>query len=77
MLPIGVAGATQLAVLDGTKRDRAIWVGDIKIQGRGIADTLGSNGNDYVKQSLLTLITSSQAAPGSTPARITGIIVCS
>jgi len=64
MLPIGVAGATRLAVLDGTKRDRAIWVGDIKIQGQGIADTIGSNGNDYVKQSLLTLITSSQVGAG-------------
>jgi len=64
MLPAGVAGATQLAVLDGAKRDRAIWVGDIKIQGQGIADTIGSNGNDYVKQSLLTLITSSQAGGG-------------
>jgi hypothetical protein len=64
MQPVGVNGGTQLSVLDGTKRDRAIWVGDIKIQGQGIADTIGSNGNDYVKQSLLTLITSSKVGGG-------------
>src|SRR5213082_2297725 len=64
MQPAGTNGATQPSVLDGAKRDRAIWSGDLKIEGQGIADTLGSNGNDYVKQSLLTLITSSQQGGG-------------
>jgi alpha-L-rhamnosidase-like protein len=64
MQPAGTNGATQPSVLDGAKRDRAIWSGDLKIEGQGIADTLGSNGNDYVKQSLLTLITSSRQGGG-------------
>jgi hypothetical protein len=63
MQPAGTNGAAQPSVLDGAKRDRAIWSGDLGIEGQGIADTLGSNGNDYVKQSLLKLITSSP--PGS------------
>jgi len=64
MQPAGTNGATQPSVLDGAKRDRAIWSGDLGIEGQGIADTLGSNGNDYVKQSLLKLITSSQQGGG-------------
>jgi hypothetical protein len=64
MQPAGTAGATQPSVLDGAKRDRAIWSGDLKIEGQGIADTLGSNGDNYVKQSLLTLITSSPQGGG-------------
>jgi Bacterial alpha-L-rhamnosidase C-terminal domain/Bacterial alpha-L-rhamnosidase 6 hairpin glycosidase domain len=64
MQPAGTNGAAQPSVLDGAKRDRAIWSGDLKIEGQGIADTLGSNGNGYVKQSLLTLITSSQQGGG-------------
>src|SRR5947209_5811602 len=60
MQPAGTSGATQPSVLDGAKRDRAIWSGDLKIEGQGIADTLGSNGDNYVKQSLLTLIPSTQ-----------------
>jgi hypothetical protein len=64
MQPAGTSGATQPSVLDGAKRDRAIWSGDLKIEGQGIADTLGGNGDNYVKQSLLTLITSSQQGGG-------------
>ena len=64
MQPAGTNGASQPSVLDGAKRDRAIWSGDLGIEGQGIADTLGSNGNDYVKQSLLTLITSSPQGGG-------------
>ena len=64
MQPAGINGATQPSVLDGAKRDRAIWSGDLGIEGQGIADTLGTNGNDYVKQSLLTLITSSPQGGG-------------
>jgi hypothetical protein len=64
MQPAGTSGATQPSVLDGAKRDRAIWSGDLRTQGQNIADTLGGNGNEYVKQSLLTLITSSQVGGG-------------
>jgi hypothetical protein len=64
MQPAGQNGTAQPAVLDGAKRDRAIWSGDLGIEGQGIADTLGTKGNDYVKQSLLTLITSSPQGGG-------------
>jgi hypothetical protein len=64
MQPAGTNGATQPAVLDGAKRDRAIWSGDLGIEGQGIADTLGSNGDNYVRQSLLTLITTSTQGGG-------------
>ena len=64
MQPAGTNGALQPSVLDGAKRDRAIWSGDLKIEGQGIADTLGTNGDNYVKQSLLTLITSSTQGGG-------------
>ncbi|MBV9448963.1 MAG: hypothetical protein JO345_24000 [Streptosporangiaceae bacterium] len=64
MQPAGVGGAAQPSVLDGAKRDRAIWSGDLKIEGQGIADTLGTNGDNYVKQSLLTLITATRQGNG-------------
>ncbi|MFF2999493.1 alpha-L-rhamnosidase C-terminal domain-containing protein [Streptomyces sp. NPDC057950] len=64
MQPAGVNGASQPSVLDGAKRDRAIWSGDLKIQGQNIANTLGTTGNNYVKQSLLTLITASPRGGG-------------
>ena len=64
MQPAGTNRATQPSVLDGAKRDRAIWSGDLGIEGQGIADTLGTNGDNYVKQSLLTLITSSTQSGG-------------
>ena len=64
MQPAGTNRAAEPSVLDGAKRDRAIWSGDLGIEGQGIADTLGSNGNNYVKQSLLTLITSSKPGGG-------------
>jgi len=64
MQPVGTNGATQPSVLDGAKRDRAIWSGDLKIEGQGIADTLGTNGDNYVKQSLLTLITNTPQGSG-------------
>jgi hypothetical protein len=64
MQPVGTNGAAQPSVLDGAKRDRAIWSGDLKIEGQGIADTLGTNGDNYVKQSLLTLITNTKQGSG-------------
>jgi hypothetical protein len=64
MQPAGTNGAAEPSVLDGAKRDRAIWSGDLKIEGQGIADTLGANGDNYVKQSLLTLITKTPQGNG-------------
>jgi hypothetical protein len=64
MQPAGTGSATQPSVLDGAKRDRAIWSGDLKIEGQGIADTLGTNGDNYVKQSLLTLIANTKQGSG-------------
>jgi alpha-L-rhamnosidase len=64
MQPTDVNGAPRLSVLDGTKRDRAIWSGDLEIEGQGIADTLGSNGDGFVRQSLLRLITTSPRGGG-------------
>ena len=58
------AGAIQPAVLDGAKRDRKIWSGDIAVEGPGILDSLGANGADYVKQSLLKLISTSTLGSG-------------
>jgi len=64
MQPAGINGATGPSVLDGAKRDRVTWSADLDVEGQGIADTLGANGDDYVKQSLLTLITSSPQGGG-------------
>jgi len=48
-------------VLDGAKRDRRIWSGDLSVEGRTIFDSLGfgPNGSDYIKNSI--------AAIGSAP----------
>jgi hypothetical protein len=64
MVAPGEAGAIQPAVLDGAKRDRKIWSGDIAIEGPGILDSLGANGADYVKQSLLKLLSTSTIGSG-------------
>lgn len=63
MQPAGVQGGLTPVVLDGAKRDRKIWSGDIAVEGRTILDSLGSNGANYVKQSLLALFDLS--TPGS------------
>ncbi len=64
MEPQGVQGGLQPAVLDGAKRDRKIWSGDLAIEGPGILDSLGSNGASYVKLSLLELMATSQLGSG-------------
>jgi hypothetical protein len=61
MQEAGINGAARPSLLDGAKRDRAIWSGDLLVEGAGIYDSLGSNGSDYVKQSLLHLIDNSKA----------------
>jgi hypothetical protein len=64
MQPAGVQGGLQPAVLDGAKCDRKIWSGDLAIEGPGILDSLGSNGANYVKQSLLELMATSTLGSG-------------
>jgi len=72
MQPAGVGGATQPSVLDGAKRDRAIWSGDLKIEGQGIADTLGSNGDSYVRHRCSPSSPAASRAAASTPTRCSG-----
>ncbi|MDL4817286.1 alpha-L-rhamnosidase C-terminal domain-containing protein [Actinomadura opuntiae] len=59
----GVQDALAPSVLDGAKRDRKIWSGDLAIEGPAILASLGSNGAPYVKKSLLALLKLSK--PGS------------
>ena len=40
------------AILDGAKRDRALWVGDLNVSGRTLLDAFGSIGGSYVRGSL-------------------------
>jgi hypothetical protein len=63
MTPAGVQGAKQPSVLDGAKRDRKIWSGDMAVEDAGILASLGSGGAPYVKQSLEALLALS--TPGS------------
>jgi hypothetical protein len=46
----------QDAIYDGAKRDRLVWSGDVYVQGRVIWTSLGTNGQSYYKQSLVTLL---------------------
>lgn len=56
MVPPGTQNDNpQPLVVDGAKRDRAVWSGDLVIQNPVIWTTLGTNGSEYVKQSLLQL----------------------
>ncbi|MCO1574532.1 hypothetical protein M8C13_02020 [Crossiella sp. SN42] len=55
MLPAGLAGNQLPLILDGAKRDRNVWIGDIYIQGPTNYVSLGANGNEYLKQSLRLL----------------------
>ncbi len=51
-----VPGVNQLPViLDGAKRDRNVWVGDINVEGPAVYDSLGTNGDDYIEDSILLL----------------------
>lgn len=54
----------QAAVLDGARRDRAIWSGDILAE--GLTDYYSVNKPDYIKQSL-NLLGSRQLASGFVP----------
>jgi hypothetical protein len=55
MVPIGaLPNQTIPVVLDGAKRDRRPWAGDLDLQGRTAFDSLGfgTKGSDYIKGSL-------------------------
>ena len=41
-------------ILDGAKRDRRVWSGDLSVEGRTMFDSLGfgANGSDYIKDSI-------------------------
>lgn len=53
MLPVGAPDAgPQPVLLDGAKRDRLLWLGDLAQTAPTVAVSLGRNGADYIKQTL-------------------------
>ena len=46
--------STAPVILDGAKRDRRVWSGDLSVEGRTMFDSLGfgPNGSDYIKDSI-------------------------
>jgi len=68
MAPTGLQGSTVPKVLDGAKRDRSIWTGDLLVQIPVLVASLGPAGADYVKSSLDILLSKQRddgALPGS------------
>lgn len=70
-------GGPQPVIFDGAKRDRLVWVGDIAQDVPTIADSLGSNGADYVTGSLAIFGANPPAsifgAPPAPPGEIGGL----
>ena len=67
MVPIGaVPGQTIPVILDGAKRDRRPWIGDLLVQGRTAFSSLGfgAKGSDYIKGAIQEF-GGTQAANGS------------
>jgi alpha-L-rhamnosidase len=67
MVPIGaVPNQTIPVILDGAKRDRRPWIGDLSVQGRTAFDSLGfgAKGSDYIKGAIQQF-GATQAADGS------------
>jgi hypothetical protein len=67
MVPIGaVPNQTIPVILDGAKRDRRPWIGDLLVQGRTAFSSLGfgAKGSDYIK-STIGAFGATQAADGS------------
>lgn len=56
-------------VLDGAKRDRAVWSGDVFVEGPTAYVSLGSRGAPYIRGSLKS-IGSYQQADGATPGAV-------
>ncbi|MFL5803035.1 MAG: alpha-L-rhamnosidase C-terminal domain-containing protein [Roseiflexaceae bacterium] len=70
MVPAGVSPDFNVPVIfDGAKRDRAVWSGDLEIQGPVVLLSLGTNGAPYVKGSVQQLI-AQQNADGSLPSAV-------
>ncbi len=51
-------------ILDGAKRDRRPWSGDLSVEGRTMFDSLGfgANGSDYIKDSIAAFGSAPQAS---------------
>jgi alpha-L-rhamnosidase len=67
MVPIGaVPNQTVPVILDGAKRDRRPWIGDLSVQGRTAFSSLGfgAKGSDYIKGAIQEF-GATQAANGS------------
>ena len=68
MAPAGTQGATVPRILDGAKRDRSIWTGDLLVQIPVVMSHLGKAGSRYVRSSLEILLSTQRedgALPGS------------
>ena len=68
MSPAGVQGAEVDRILDGAKRDRSIWTGDLIVQIPVLTTALGKVGAAYSKSSLQVLLDAQRddgALPGS------------
>lgn len=68
MAPAGLQGSSVDKVLDGAKRDRSIWTGDLIVQIPVLAASLGEVGNAYSRSSLEVLLAQQRddgALPGS------------
>ena len=65
------------AILDGAKRDRRVWSGDLSVEGRTMFDSLGfgPNGSDYIKDSIAGY-GSAPAANGSTCGQTSNWVAC-
>ncbi|MER5688624.1 alpha-L-rhamnosidase C-terminal domain-containing protein [Streptomyces sp. NPDC002205] len=62
----GLNGLAGNRILDGAKRDRSIWTGDLLVEGPVAIGTLGTAGADYLKSSL-DLVLAAQRADGALP----------
>ena len=68
-LPVNVKFNATPWLMDGGKRDRALWSGDLTTAGRTLMLSLGTVGTPYVLGSL-TAFGSNQAPDGSMPGNV-------
>ena len=62
----GLNGLPGDRILDGAKRDRSVWTGDLLVEGPEAMSTLGPSGASYLRSSL-DLLLASQRADGALP----------
>ncbi|MFJ9761615.1 alpha-L-rhamnosidase C-terminal domain-containing protein [Streptomyces sp. NPDC101149] len=62
----GLNGLPGDRILDGAKRDRSVWTGDLLVEGPEAMSTLGPTGASYLRSSL-DLLLASQRADGALP----------